>query len=316
MKILSFFSIGIAGLVPWVASALNIEAESVLVKPEKLPLNESGARGWSLWSQDKNVKSWSGGVTIRNFKSGDCKPEEADQLHFSIPVKENGRYALFVQTVRNCGFSLDNGKTWRKINGKKALISSARFAAGDKISVIAANCFDTPENRGTVYIDCFQLEKLPDAVLQNGDFSRKKPNGEPVGWNVYKVRKTTANVIPGAVEMQSTGPGWSWLLINQTKIACAPFDRYLVTGKAKNSGNTKCTFQLQFVGMQGNRIVNHSVTVKSFTLAPGEEKNMSLEVVAPDQNLETLMFRIVGYPGCVQFRDFKLKELGNSLAFS
>ena len=69
MKFLSFCGIGIAGLAPLFASALNIEAETVLVKPEKLPLNDSGARGWSLWSQDKNAKAWSGGVTLRNFKA-------------------------------------------------------------------------------------------------------------------------------------------------------------------------------------------------------------------------------------------------------
>ena len=292
----------------------KIEAESVLVKPAVLQVNAPKSADWSLWTEDKNAKAWSGGATIRNRKvrEKDVAPEEADQLEFAVPVKESGKYALFVETVRNCGFSVDGGKTFLNITGRKALIPSKRFAAGEKISVIAANCFATPGNPGTVYIDCFELRKLPPASLANGDFARADAKGGPEGWTFYKVKDSSVRVSGNAAEITSSGPGWSWLLINKNAIACAPFDRYIVTGKAKNCGKEKCTFQLQFVGMRGRKIVNHSVASKAWTLAPGEEKALSLEAVVPDQDLETVVFRIVGYPGKVQFSDFKLRELENA----
>ena len=60
----------------------KIEAESVLVKPAVLQVNAPKSADWSLWTEDKNAKAWSGGATIRNRKvrEKDVAPEEADQI--------------------------------------------------------------------------------------------------------------------------------------------------------------------------------------------------------------------------------------------
>jgi len=292
----------------------RFESEDVLAPGYSVKKNTFASKDWFLWTNDPGRKAWSGGSVLRvHYPEQDTLPGTTGrEIKFHIPVEKSGNYALYAHTVRNLALSVDGGKKWIKANRRTMLFARRSFEAGDVIEVIASPSFTTPENKGVVYLDYFELCPAVIPQLINPDFSAGLSGKEPVGWSLNGYHRDRASVrVENKRAIVTTEAVGFATFTNRVKLLGEAGDMFRVTAKVTNLNPRSVKHTIQFIGLKGNKVVNHAVSAAEPVIASGATADVVLEGSIPAE-ADSLQYRFVVYSNQVfAFSDVRLEYLGN-----
>ncbi len=229
-------SLATASVVTWLAlgavanaeadrrKTLVFEAEEYTSPKDAWNKNRLSETKWNLWSKDADAdKKWSGGVVLQSPRvlANRDKPEDgAPVLHTHVTGIPHGRWAVSLRNVgRVLGVSAD-GKRWRPVSGREALLGSFDVKDGT-FDLWVDDRFASASSPGSSYYDCLVFQPQPPRVV--------KP--KVVGWARERVREPMGR---GLVALPVDGGrvyvGWRLLASDPKDVA---FNVYRATGSGE-----------------------------------------------------------------------------------